>query len=102
MWEISLGRETGHSVRQVVESMERVRGRRGRIREGQRRGGDPPVLVARCSRATELLNWRPRHSNLEMIVRTALRWKESQMSSGILGEPAGARTHTRRAVESAI
>ena len=99
---INLGTGNGHSVRQVVEAIERVSGRRVPIREAQRRAGDPPVLVARCSRATELLNWRPRHSNLEMIVRTALRWKESQMLSGILGEPAGARAHTRRAVGSAI
>ena len=99
---INLGTGNGHSVREVVAAVERVSGRRVPTREARRRAGDPPVLVARCSRATELLNWRPRHSNLEMIVRTALRWKESQMSSGILGEPAGARTHTRRAVESAI
>jgi len=36
-------------------------------------------------------------SNLETIVRTALRWQESLMSSEVLSEPAGARTPDRRA-----
>jgi len=45
----------------------------------------------------ELLNWFPRQSNLETIVRTALRWQESLMLSEVMSDPAGAGTPTRAA-----
>jgi hypothetical protein len=50
----------------------------------------------------ELLNWFPRQSNLETIVRTALRWQESLMLSEVMSEPTGERTPTRRAAAGAI
>ena len=99
---INLGTGNGHSVREVVAAVERVSGRRVPTREARRRAGDPPVLVARCSRAMELLNWSPRQSNLETIVRTALRWQESLMLSKVLSEQAGARTPDRRAAVGPI
>src|SRR5260221_3904651 len=99
---INLATEKGLPVREVVAAVERVRGRGSRPREARRRAGDPPVLVARCSRAMELLNWSARQSNLETIVRTALRWQESLKLSEVLSEPAGARTPDRRAAVGPI
>jgi hypothetical protein len=45
----------------------------------------------------ELLNWFPRQSNLETIVRTALRWQEALMLSEVMSDPVRARTPTRAA-----
>jgi UDP-arabinose 4-epimerase len=99
---LNLGTGRGHSVREVIDTVEKLSGRKVPVRIRPRREGDPPVLVARSSRAMELLNWSPRQSNLETIVRTALRWQESLMLSEALRELAGARTLTRGAAAVAI
>jgi len=39
-----------------------------------RRAGDPPILVANTTRAKSELGWEPRHSSVDNIVRTAVKW----------------------------
>ena len=78
---LNLGTGSGHSVREVVAAVERVGGCRVPLREAGRRPGDPPELVALGARANELLGWKPRHSSLDEIVRTALDWHASQAVS---------------------
>ena len=75
---LNLGAGQGHSVREVVAMVERISGRRVATRDVPRRAGDPPVLVAAPGRAAEWLGWRPRHSSLQDIVATALRWHAAQ------------------------
>jgi UDP-glucose-4-epimerase GalE len=70
---VNLGTGAGHSVLEVIRMVERVTGRAVPVRLGARRAGDPPVLVASCERARELLGWRPAR-RLEVIVRDAWRW----------------------------
>jgi UDP-glucose-4-epimerase GalE len=55
-----------------------IRGRAIPVRDCPRRPGDPPELVARASRAAEILGWTPRCSDLETIVETAWRWETSE------------------------
>jgi UDP-glucose-4-epimerase GalE len=71
---VNLGTGCGHSVREVIAAVERVSGCPVPIREVARRPGDPPALVADPSLAAELLGWRPKYSDLETIIRTALAW----------------------------
>ena len=66
----------GYSVRQVLDSVQRVAGKRIEIREEVRREGDPPALVAAADRVRAVLGWEPRLDDLDGIVRTALRWEE--------------------------
>ena len=75
---VNLGTGTGHSVREVVRVAEAISGRGISCRDAPRRAGDPPVLVADPSLATELLGWRAVVSDLETIVRTALEWHARQ------------------------
>ena len=72
---VNLGTGHGYSVRQVMEAVERVSGHPVARREAPRRPGDPPALVADPTLAFSLLGWRPRHSDLGSIVRTALEWQ---------------------------
>lgn len=76
---LNLGVGRGWSVREVLAEIERVSGRRVPVREGPRRAGDPPELTADAGRALEVLGWRPKHSDLETIVRTACNWFASDM-----------------------
>lgn len=73
----NLGNGQGYSVRQVIRACEEVTGRRIPPREGPRRVGDPPVLVAASECAVRELDWKPRFSSLEAIVETAWRWHRS-------------------------
>lgn len=70
----NLGNGSGFSVRQVIAAAERVTGRAIPVREGPRRAGDPPVLVASSARAGAELGWRPRFNELETIIGTAWEW----------------------------
>jgi len=65
----------GTSVREVVGEMERITGRPLPVREGPRRPGDPPMLVADSTKLQNRLGWRPRHDDLADIVRSALAWE---------------------------
>jgi UDP-glucose-4-epimerase GalE len=71
---INLGTGAGHTVREVIEAVERITGRKVPRREVDRRAGDPPALVADAGRAEAVLGWRPRMSDLDSIVRTAWNW----------------------------
>jgi UDP-glucose 4-epimerase len=72
---LNVGYGHGYSVRQVLESVERVSGKRLEIREEPRRAGDPPALIARADRIRAELGWQPRLDNLDTIVSTALKWE---------------------------
>ncbi|HZY85873.1 MAG TPA: GDP-mannose 4,6-dehydratase, partial [Gemmataceae bacterium] len=71
---LNLGTGRGHSVREVVRACEEVTGRPVPLREGPRRPGDPPALVAAAGRANEVLGWRPRYTDLRQVVETAWNW----------------------------
>jgi UDP-glucose 4-epimerase len=66
----------GYSVREVLESVQRVAGKPLAIREEPRREGDPPSIIARAQRIRSQLGWSPQLDNLDTIVASALRWEE--------------------------
>jgi UDP-glucose 4-epimerase len=73
---LNCGYGHGYSVREVLDSVQRVSGKRLDIRTEPRREGDPPSLVARADGVRTLLGWKPELDDLDTIVRTALRWEE--------------------------
>lgn len=66
----------GYSVREVLDSVQRVAAKPLAIREEPRRAGDPPTLIARADRVRTLLGWAPRLDRLDAIVEHSLRWEE--------------------------
>jgi UDP-glucose-4-epimerase GalE len=70
----NLGTGAPQSVRQVIESVERVTGRRVPWTLGPRRPGDPAVLYAAAHKAQAELHWKPRFADLDAIVSTAWHW----------------------------
>ena len=67
----NLGTGRGFSVREVLEVARRITGHAIPARVAARREGDPAELVSGGRRATELLGWTPRRSELEQIVGDA-------------------------------
>jgi UDP-glucose 4-epimerase len=68
---INLGSGTGYSVKEVVQSAERVLGRVVPVIESDRRAGDPARLVASIERAKKVLGWQPTKSLDQMISDSA-------------------------------
>lgn len=72
----NLGTGAGVSVREVLDAVERVTGRKVPHHVGARRPGDPPVLVADTSRAGVELGWAPTMSDIDTIIATAWAWHQ--------------------------
>ncbi len=73
----NLGTGRPHSVREVIDSVERVTGRAVSWTMAPRRPGDPAVLYAAPQKAQSELHWKPRFSELDTIVRTAWDWRRA-------------------------
>lgn len=73
----NLGTGTPHSVRAVIESVQRVTERAVPWTLGPRRAGDPAALYAAPGRARTELGWTPRFSSIDAIVATAWTWYRS-------------------------
>jgi UDP-glucose-4-epimerase GalE len=71
---------TGHpySVREVIDSVERVTGLKVPWTAGPRRAGDPSALYAAPRKAQAGLGWTPRFPDLDSIVRTAWEWHRTR------------------------
>ncbi len=78
---VNCGYGHGYSVREVLDSVQRVSGRPLVVREEPRREGDPPSLVARADRIRQVLGWQPRLDQLDEIVRSGLRWEQQLLQS---------------------
>jgi UDP-glucose-4-epimerase GalE len=70
----NLGTGHPHSVREVIDTVQRVTGRPVPWTLGPRRPGDPAVLYAGAHKAQSELRWTPRYPDLETIVQTAWDW----------------------------
>jgi len=66
----------GASVRQVLDTVQRVSGQRIDVREEARRAGDPASLVSDPSLLRQTLDWTPQLDDLAVIVEHALRWEQ--------------------------
>jgi UDP-glucose-4-epimerase GalE len=70
----NLGTGRPHSVREVIDTVERITGRKVPWTLAPRRAGDPGVLYAAPQKALGGLGWKPRFPDLDSIVRTAWEW----------------------------
>ena len=76
---LNCGYGHGFSVRQVIDSVERVSGVSLKVIEKPRRAGDPPALIAAVDKIHKTLEWKPEFNDLDVIVRTALEWERTLM-----------------------
>ncbi|MBO9624278.1 MAG: UDP-glucose 4-epimerase GalE [Sphingomonas sp.] len=74
---MNCGYGRGFSVLQVLDAVDRVTNRKIERRLEGRRAGDPDALVADNSRILATLPWRPKHDDLEGIVKDALAWERT-------------------------
>ena len=74
---LNCGYGHGHSVLEVLDSVDRAAGQPLDRRLEGRRAGDAPALVADPSRLRSTLDWTPRFDDLDRIVADALAWERS-------------------------
>ena len=76
---LNCGYGHGYSVREVIDAVNRVNGSPIKVKEEERRAGDPPALIAKADKAREVLGWEPRYDDLDFIVKTSLDWERKQL-----------------------
>ena len=67
----NLGNGKGFSVKEMIVAAEKVTGQKIKTVIGDRRPGDPAVLVASGEKAKKILGWSPKFTDIEEIIRTA-------------------------------
>ncbi len=70
----NLGNGQGFSVKEVIETARRITRHAIPVQIGQRRPGDPAVLVASSDRIRQQLGWKPRYPELLDIIESAWHW----------------------------
>ena len=71
----NLGSGKGYSVNQMIDAAQKICNMEMKIQICERRDGDVDVLVADSSKAKKVLGWKPEHSDLDNILRTAWEWE---------------------------
>ena len=70
----NIGTGGGTSVREVIETCQKVTGRTIKAIEKPRRPGDPPRLIAASEKIRAELGWEPKFQNILPIVESAWEW----------------------------
>ena len=78
----NLGTGKGYTVKEMIEKLEKITGNTLYVKKCDRRPSDPPVLVADYLKAKQILGWEPKYSNIELILKSALKWEEKKFTFG--------------------
>lgn len=73
----NLGSNTGYSVLEMIEAAREVTGHPIPLKMGERRSGDPALLVASSTKAKEILGWQPHYTDIKEIIASAWKWHAS-------------------------
>lgn len=76
----NLGNGNGFSVKEIIDVVQKVSGRKLNIINGKRREGDPPVLISSSQKAKEILGWSPKFKDIEKIIETAYLWHKKDFN----------------------
>ena len=66
----------GYSIKEIIDSVERVTGLNVPVEMGPRREGDPASLIGSAETIKQELGWNPRFPNIDDIIRTAWNWHQ--------------------------
>lgn len=71
---LNLANEKGASVLEIIRACEDITGHKIPFEIAPRRPGDPDMLVGISKKASDILGWKPVHSDIHTIIRTAWDW----------------------------
>jgi UDP-glucose 4-epimerase len=58
----------------VIETARKITGKEINVKIGNRRDGDPPVLIASSEKINTDLGWKSELSSMESIIESAWSW----------------------------
>ncbi len=67
----NLGIGKGYSVKEVLNTIQDVTGKKIEIVASERRPGDPAILIANASKARLELGWKPKYDDLHTMIKHA-------------------------------
>ena len=71
---INLGTGNGYTNKEIIETVEKITGKKIKVEVGARRPGDWDAAYADNTKAKIMLNWEPEYSDLKTIITTAWNW----------------------------
>lgn len=83
---INLGSSEGFSVKEMIEVAREVTGREILEKVGNRRAGDPSILIASSEKAKDLLGWKPKYTTVKTILSTAWQWHQKHPEGYVDGK----------------
>ena len=70
----NLGNGVGFTVKEIIDTAEKVVGKPIKCEMAPRRAGDPEQLVASSEKAKTVLGWKPKYDDIETIIGSAWNW----------------------------
>lgn len=67
----------GFTVKEVVKVVKEISGVDFKVNLGPRRAGDPGMLKSQATKIREVLKWKPKYNDLNLIVKTAYEWEKN-------------------------
>lgn len=73
----NLGSSNGFSVKEIIDAARKVTGKDIPAKIGERRAGDPGVLIASSDKAKHILGWEPKRTEINTIIQDAWNWHQA-------------------------
>jgi len=70
----NLGSNQGFSVKEMIETAKTITNREIPVQIGDRRAGDPSVLIASSDKAKKILGWNPTRTSITKLMEDAWNW----------------------------
>ena len=67
----------GYSVKEIIDSVKNTMKCDFKVIKGERREGDPSILVSDNTKIKEKMKWVPSYNNLELIIKSAYEWEKN-------------------------
>jgi UDP-glucose 4-epimerase len=72
----NLGGSKGYSVKEIIDTTEKITGMKVNFKISKRREGDPDILIADYSKIKNILGWQPKFG-IDDIIETAWKWHKN-------------------------
>tara|TARA_Y100001958_G_scaffold76132_1_gene51316 strand:+ start:1059 stop:2048 length:990 start_codon:yes stop_codon:yes gene_type:complete len=71
---INLGNGFGYSNMDIIRSVNKITKKKIKFKISKKRKGDQPMLVCDIKKSKKLLNWKPKFSSLDKIIKDEIQW----------------------------
>lgn len=81
----NLGNGNGFSVKEIIETAEKVTGITIKKEITPRRAGDPAILIASSEKIKKELGWQPEYTDVEKVIASAWKWHQNHPNGFVEG-----------------